>query len=106
MNNCVFLGRLVDKPELADHYGTQVLRFKMSIDKYRKSKTGQKIRDRNHLAFEAWDSGARTISDHCENGDTLVVNCTARNNEGGVVFRVNEFKIMNNSPQTLLDEEN
>ena len=42
--------------------------------------------------------------DHCEVGDSLVVNCTARSGNGKVTFRVNEFKIVNNL-QTSADEE-
>ncbi|MDC0911129.1 single-stranded DNA-binding protein [Candidatus Marinimicrobia bacterium] len=104
MNNCVFLGRIADDLQISEEFNTKVLRFKMSIDKYRKNKNGQKIRDRNFLFFEAWDTGAQTIYDHCEAGDSLVVNCTARSGNGKVTFRVNEFKIVNNL-QTSTDEE-
>ena len=104
MNNCVFLGRIAEDMNISEEFNTKVLRFKMSIDKYRKNKSGQKIRDRNFLFFEAWDSGAQTIYDHCELGDSLVVNCTARSGNGKVTFRVNEFKIVNNL-QTSSDED-
>ena len=104
MNNCVFLGRIAEEMNISDEFNTKVLRFKMSIDKYRKNKSGQKIKDRSFLFFEAWDSGAKTIYDHCEIGDSLVVNCTARSGNGKVTFRVNEFKIVNNL-LTSSDEE-
>ena len=104
MNSCIFLGRIADELEISEQYETQVLRFKMSIDKYRKNKTGKKIRDRNYLFFEAWDTGAKTINDHCQPGDYLLVNCTARNNNGKIVFRINEFKIVNNHQESLEEE--
>lgn len=89
---------------ISEEFNTKVLRFKMSIDKYRRNKSGQKIRDRNLLFFEAWDSGAQTIYDHCELGDSLVVNCTARSGNGEVTFRVNEFKIVNNLQTSEYEE--
>jgi single-stranded DNA-binding protein len=103
VNNCVFLGRIADELEMSEEHNTKVLRFKMSIDKYRKNRSGQKIRDRNYLHFEAWDTGAKTIYDHCVLGDSLLATCTARNIGGKTVFRVNEFKIINNSQ--VIDEQ-
>jgi len=104
VNNCVFLGRIAEDMNISEEFNTKVLRFKMSIDKYRRNKSGQKIRDRNLLFFEAWNSGAQTIYDHCELGDSLVVNCTARSGNGEVTFRVNEFKIVNNLQTSEYEE--
>lgn len=95
MNNCYFIGKIVDRPELQEKSNTQVLRFNMVVDKFRKNKIGQKIRERNCLPFEAWDSGARLINDNYEENDEIFVNCVARaDQDGQMVFRVNEFKII------------
>jgi single-stranded DNA-binding protein len=94
VNDCKFIGKIVDKPELQSMAETQVLRFNMVVDKFRKNKMGQKIRDRNCLPFEAWDSGARLINEHYAADDEIFVDCVARISDGQMVFRVNEFKII------------
>lgn len=102
MNHCNFNGRIVDELHLSEENNVKVLRFTMSVDQYRKKRTGKKFRDRNYLYFEAWDTGAQTIYDNCDVGDCLSAACTARNIGDKIVFRINEFTIFRKSQ--ILDE--
>lgn len=95
MNVCTFVGKITEDLHLEDEQNTQVLRFKMMVEQTRNVRGNRKISDKNILSFEAWDSGAKTIFDHCSSGDELVVKTTARSNGGKIVFRINEFKTMN-----------
>jgi single-strand DNA-binding protein len=102
MNECVFVGRLTDDPKIKDIGETKLTTFSLGIEETRKDKDGQTKRRYDYLDFEAWDSGAQTIYDHCRKGDFLVVQCSARHQkwdtpEGDrkqkINFRVNTFKI-------------
>ena len=62
MNNCTFIGRLVSDPELIEVNDTNVVRFTLAINEYRRQKDGTKTRKTDYFDFEAWDSGATTIS--------------------------------------------
>ena len=106
MNNCSFVGRFVGDPDLNNVNDTNVVRFTLAINEYRKSKTGEKNKRTDFLDFEAWDSGATTISKYCRKGDEIVVETSARQHkwtdkEGQKVskvrFRVNRFKLLHNS---------
>lgn len=107
MNTCTFFGQIVSELKLSEEYGTDLLQFKLAVDKYRKNKDGDKIRDRNYLWLEVWDAGARTLHKHANEGDSVLVECTAKTSGGyynnSVTFRVNEFKIIKKSQ--VHDEE-
>lgn len=92
MNQCTFLGKVAN-PVLTEDK-TAKIEFDMVVDKYRKSRNGDKIRDRNYLPMVAWDTAATTLFQHCTPDDLLLVTATARCENNKVVFRVNEFKIM------------
>jgi len=102
MNSCSFVGRLVRDPELFAANGTDVVKFTLAINEYRRSKTGQKTKQVDYLDFEAWDSGATTISKYCSKGDELAVSASARqdrwndpegNKRSKIKFRVNSFNL-------------
>lgn len=96
MNNCVFLGEVVEDLVIDndDDSGVKRLSFVLAVDKPRKNKKGETIHDREYLDFEAWDTGAIAIGENCFVGDLISVQCTARNHNGHTVFRVNEFRII------------
>tara|TARA_Y100000296_G_C5027452_1_gene182995 strand:+ start:239 stop:628 length:390 start_codon:yes stop_codon:yes gene_type:complete len=108
MNNCHFIGRLVQDPELTDVNETSVVRFTLAVNEYRKSKDGEKSKKVDYLDFEAWDSGATTIDRYCSKGDEIAVMACARqdkwtdkdgNRRSKIKFRVNKFKLFNRSSQ-------
>lgn len=94
MNNCVFLGEVVEDLIISDDDAVKKLSFTLAVDKFRKNKRGETICDREYLDFEAWDTGAIAIGENCLVGDLISVQCTARQNDGHTVFRVNEFRII------------
>ena len=106
MNNCHFIGRMVQDPQLTEVNDTNVIRFTLAINEYRKSKDGEKNKQVNYLDFEAWDSGATTIGRYCKKGDEIAVICGARqdkwtdkegNRRSKIKFRVNKFKLFSNN---------
>ena len=95
MNVCSFYGRVVDAPQVEKNAeGISVAKLTLSVDRYRKSKAGGKVRERNYLPLEAYDSAAQTLEKYCQKGSFLLVNATARSDEKGILFRVTEFRIL------------
>lgn len=113
MNNCTFVGRLVSNPLIKKINETSMVEFCLAINDYRKTKDGNKNKRVTYLNFEAWDTGAETISSLGSKGDEMVVTASARNirgnirgNNQGIRFRVNKFKIFNSStPITAIEKE-
>lgn len=106
MNDCKFYGKVVETPLLSKtEGGADVARIVLSTDTFRKSKNGDKIKERNYLTLEAWDSAALTLEKYCLKGDFLLVTARARNQLSDIVFRINEFKIFNNIQQEQPIEE-
>ena len=109
MNNCTFVGRLVSNPTITKVNETSMVEFCLAVNDYRKTKDGNKNKRVTYLNFEAWDTGAETISSLGSKGDEMVVTASARNTRGdhqGIRFRVNKFKIFNNSNSvTTIKEE-
>lgn len=101
MNVCTFVGKITEDLQLEDDQNTKVLRFTMLVEQTRKVSGNRRISDKNLLSFEAWDSGAKTIFENCNNGDELVVKAMARSNNGKTVFRINEFKTMTKRGQSV-----
>ena len=101
MNVCIFVGKLVAKPELTTTNNSHVVNFTLAVEEYRKDKDGTKHRRVDYLDFEAWDTGATTIAKHFEKGDMLIIEAEARQHkwtsaDGSkkqkIVFRVKTFK--------------
>lgn len=100
MNSCFFVGKLAEDPELKLINETYVVNFSLAVEEYRKDKHGEKHRRVDYLDFEAWDSGASTISAHFKKGDIMIVEAEARQHKWisndqkrqKVVFRVKGFK--------------
>jgi single-strand DNA-binding protein len=97
---------MVQDPQLTEVNDTNVIRFTLAINEYRKSKDGEKNKQVNYLDFEAWDSGATTIGRYCQKGDEIAVICSARqdkwtdkegNRRSKIKFRVNKFKLFSNN---------
>lgn len=94
MNQCVFLGKLKNK-ELTVSENIEKVDLVIQVENKRKAKSDFKKMDYETLNFEAWGTAAISIFKNLEVDDyILVVNSTARNNENGVCFRINEFKII------------
>lgn len=94
MNQCVFLGKLKNK-ELTVSENIEKVDLVIQVENKRKAKSDFKKMDYEMLNFEAWGTAAISIFKNLEVDDyILVVNSTARNNENGVRFRINEFKII------------
>ena len=105
MNNCSFVGRLAQNPELIAVNSTHVARFTLAVEDYRRAKDGKKTKRVDYFDFEAWDSGAATLGKYCKKGDIVDVVTSAKNKtwtdpEGNkrlqTRFRVKEFKLFNN----------
>jgi single stranded DNA-binding protein len=100
MNNCCFVGKLANEPELREVNNTYVVNFCLAVEDYRKDKSGEKHRQVNFLDFEAWDTGATTIAKHFHKGDMLIIESEAREHKWvsneqkrkKIVFRVKTFK--------------
>lgn len=113
MNNCAFVGRLASDPVIKELNNTHLVNFTLAIEEHRRDKDGTKRKRVDFLDFEAWDSGATTIEKYCGKGDQLAVTATARQqrwkDESGsgrsrINFRVNSFKLFNNSSNYDPDE--
>jgi hypothetical protein len=100
MNNCSFVGKLANDPDLREVNNTFVVNFCLAVEDYRRDKDGEKHRQVNFLDFEAWDTGATTIAKHFKKGDMLIIESEARQhkwvsgekNRQKIVFRVKNFK--------------
>ena len=113
-NYCRFIGRLTADPKLVNLDNTQLVTFTLAINEYRKEKGGDKKKTVNYFDFEAWDSGAVTLGNHCKKGDIVDVVTSAKNkswtDKDGkkrlqTRFRVKEFKLFNNEPTGYKVEE-
>ena len=113
-NYCRFIGRLTADPKLVNLDNTQVVTFTLAINEYRKERGGDKKKTVNYFDFEAWDSGAVTLGNHCKKGDIVDVVTSAKNKswkdkDGNkrlqTRFRVKEFKLFNNDPNHRVGEK-
>ena len=103
MNRCHFLGKILEKPNIEDINNTQVTRFLLEVEEYRKDRDGSKKRRKDDLEFEAWDIAAKAIHKQSEKNDFMVVECVARRGYNHTIFRVTSFKIFKN--QANIDYE-
>ena len=113
MNNCSFVGRMAQTPELISVNSTHVVKFTLAVEDYRRAKDGKKTKRVDYFDFEAWDSGATTICKYCKKGDELAVFTTGRQykwvDDNGkknsrINFRVNKFKMLGNFRREEADE--
>lgn len=101
MNNCIFIGRLANTPELRDAGDTKVANFSIAVN--RKYKSNGELRDEvSFLDMVAWDKGAETIAKYFDKGDSIILYCSAKQEvwedkdtskkRSKVVFRVERFE--------------
>ena len=97
MNNCSFFGK-ISKMALSYQDSVPCMDLELSVENFRKSKSGKKIVENSYLVFVAWDSAAETLNANAKNGDFLLVKeAEARNwDDDRIYFRINEFKILKN----------
>ena len=68
MNKCHFVGKLTDDPVLYDQDRTNLVRFTLAIEEYRKDKSGKKIRRVEFLEFakKMMNKGTTIFGGCCE----------------------------------------
>lgn len=97
MNKCFFVGSALPNFEFEQFSKTCRIIFYLQIEEKRKTKSGKSKIMSNVLAFEAWDTAAIAIKDNINEGDTMVIEASARTNTGfphdETFFRVTNFKI-------------
>lgn len=96
MNLCIFMGKIVEQPQLEIENNAKVVRFLVSVEEVRKdSKTGEKKKSYNTFGFEAWDTGAEAICSNCKAGTPIAIESNARYDEqvDEIYFRVKSFKV-------------
>jgi len=94
MNHCSFLGKLVSK-EFSDLTGIEKIDLILHVENKRKVKKDIKKMDYERLNFEAWGTAAISIENNLTVDDhMLIIDSTARADNGDVRFRINEFKII------------
>ena len=97
MNKCFFLGKVLSNFEFEEFSKTCRIIFYLKIEEKRKTKSGKSKIMNNVLAFEAWDTAAVAMKDNMQEGDTMVIEASARTNTGfphdETFFRVTNFKI-------------
>lgn len=96
MNTCYFIGFFSEKPHLDKMSGVSYTHFELEIITFRKTKAGEKVKTVTYLPFEAYHTGAETITKIAQPGSKIAVQCSAKtwkDNEGyeSVIFRINEF---------------
>jgi len=98
-------GRLTRDPEVREVNGTKVAEFTLATNEYRKSKNQGEpsVKVAHFFDCVIWDSGAKIIEQYCQKGSRLVIEGRPRqekwtdkdgNNRSRVVFRVEEFSIV------------
>lgn len=90
MNQCTFLGT-VEKLDVRLEDGVERAVITLDVENRRKKAGRKDLIERELLEFEAWDSAAKTLSEHCERDDILLIEATARQNQP---FRINKFRIL------------
>lgn len=111
MNECHFIGRFVADPVLTtitkgDGKEVSMVRFCLAINRKFKNKNGEITNQVNFLEFEAWDSAAEVIAEHCRKGTLLIIRASARSasvcyeadgsKHNRIIFRVESFDFANN----------
>ncbi len=107
MNECHFLGNFVRDPELRNLGTSTVVNFSLAVTRrYKKKADGSTAKEVNFFDFEAWDTGAETISRHFQKGKPIIVHASAKHDvweaevdgkkvkRSRVKFRVNSFEFV------------
>ena len=97
MNKCFFTGEMLPNFEFDQLSKTCRIIFYLKIEEKRKTKSGKSRIMNNALAFEAWDTAAIAIKDNAQEGDSMIIEASARTHTGfphdETFFRVTNFKI-------------
>ncbi len=112
MNECHFLGNFVRDPELKNLGTSTVVNFSLAVTRrYKKKSDGSSAQEVNFFDFEAWDTGAETISRHFKKGKPIIVHASAKHDvwevdvdgkkqkRSRVKFRVNSFEFVPGNKQ-------
>lgn len=103
MNECHFLGRLAQDPEVKYlQNGTAVTNFSVAVSRKYKTSDGKKAEEVCFVPCEAWAKGAETISEYFSKGDPIIVHCSVKQEtwetdgqkRSKLVFRVNKFEFV------------
>ena len=83
MNSCQFVGRFLKKPNLkvfekSSGGNTFVTNFTLEISRIFRKKNGEEREQVNQFDFEAWDVGAKLITDSFDSGDWITVHASAK----------------------------
>lgn len=93
MNHCSFLGKLKKTTYTCEDI--ERIEIVLQIENKRKGKNIAKKMDYEYLTFEAWGTAAISINKNLKLNDyMLIIDSTARNDNGNVYFRINDFKII------------
>lgn len=100
--NCSDIGKVVNEPELTQDNGVDKVTFTLSVENYRKNKTGEKVRNLDYFNFVAYHTGATSVYQRCKKGDLMWFDARPvqhRWEENGkqlsrIVFRLERFKIV------------
>ncbi len=103
MNECHFLGRLAQDPEVKYlQNGTAVTNFSVAVSRKYKTREGQPAEEVCFVPCEAWAKGAETIGEYFSKGDPIIVHCSVKQEQwetdgqkrSKLVFRVNKFEFV------------
>lgn len=99
MNNCTFYGVVENELILEKDAGVSFVDFTLAVYNYRRTSSGEKVREVTYIPCQAWASGAETLVKKAKPGSRLLVQCSVKSIELDhdsidIVFRVNEFEIM------------
>lgn len=93
MNHCSFFGKCYKMHYTSDN--VEKIEVILQVENKRKGKSDVKRMDYENLTFEAWGTAAISIFKNLKTDDSmLVIDSTARNENGKTYFRINEFKIL------------
>lgn len=97
MNSCNFVGMISQQDilSLEQDGGSNVVRFYVDVEEYRKDSAGNRKKMYTMLPFEAWDTAAEYIINNCKVGTMLAIQSNARYDaeHDQTYFRINNFKV-------------
>lgn len=96
MNKCAFLGHMRDAIITQENNSSR-LRFSLAVESKRAN--NKSSLDENVLSFELWGTAADYLFNHFDSSeketiDVLVIDATAKESSGEIVFRVNDFRVI------------
>lgn len=97
MNSCNFVGMVSQQDQLIldQDGGSNVVRFYVDVEEYRKDSSGNRKKIYTTLPFEAWDTAAEYIVNNCKVGMMMAIQSNARydSEDDQIYFRINNFKV-------------